>query len=256
MWSVWAAAVVLCFFSNDLWPTGCLLYLHIILSLHTSFLLLPQLSMASAPYFSPMKINISQHSPQTHLSVRLPAVPEPEEPGADHIPGMLLSWPNRLWHWHQNSRCGRCRMCSAPDLGSKHPTASASCAFQHTRCWTWGADQEVCSSHVIIRMSMLQMKMKQVAQKHLRTRSTLHHYFFKVVWAGKSVSPEGVLHVQEQQQQMENVSMKALSGLSLNRVGFRDEETLRGFFPSLIAESSSAPSISEAVAQWSGAPKD
>lgn len=93
--------------------------------------------------------------------------------------------------------------------------------------------------------------MKQVAQKHLRTRSTLHHYFFKVVCAdvGKSVPPEGVLHVQEQQQQMENVSMKALSGLSLNRVGFRDEDTLRSFFPFLIAERSSAPSISEAVAQ-------
>lgn len=57
--------------------------------------------------------------------------------------------------------------------------------------------------------------------------------------------------MQEQQQQMENVSVKALRGLSLNGVSFRDEKTLRifYFFSFLIAESFSAPSISEVAAQ-------
>lgn len=44
------------------------------------------------------------------------------------------------------------------------------------------------------------------------------------------MSPGGVLRVQEQQQQMENVSVKALRGLSLNGVSFRDEKTLRIFY--------------------------
>lgn len=81
-------------------------------------------------------------------------------------------------------------------------------------------------------MSWLGWMCCRLAVAQLKCVLALHRYLFKVVWddVGKSVSPGGVLRVQEQQQQMENVSVKALRGLSLNGVSFRDEKTLRIFY--------------------------
>lgn len=107
---------------------------------------------------------------------------------------------------------------------------------------TWGVGLEVLikrSSPVMSWLAwtccrLIVTQMKHVAQKKknpILYPPPLHFQGCLSRCWKKSVSPEGVLHVQEQQQQMESVSMKALSGLSLNRVGFRAEETLRSFFP-------------------------
>lgn len=58
--------------------------------------------------------------------------------------------------------------------------------------------------------------------------------------------------MQEQQRQMENMLMKALSGSSLKMVGFRDEKTQRDISfncNNYYELASPAPSISEVAAQ-------
>lgn len=129
---------------------------------------------------TPMKINLIRCSCSDSLEFRVTNIqPSLSSRGQDHIPGMLLSWPNcPLWHWHQKRLMWQMQAFSLSvqssriwgSKGSKKcPAASASCAHQqYPRA---GHDVLIKRSSSVmsgVRRRLMLSQLNWVARKHLK----------------------------------------------------------------------------------------